>query len=165
MSNENKKYYLGFTFEPGMSDGLHCTHCYFGTLSLENLEFVVTAVTSYFLRAPIVMEQVDFKVPEFFGPHKNIDVRLATNIHAFEPMSELRDFFKDRKMVDTTWPFRPHVTTEHPVTKPFHSYALVCNGVIIAEWKLLPPFLPSDHPEVIESQRRCKEAQCGVKDE
>lgn len=138
MSGEHKKYYSAFIFEPGMSDGLHCTHCYFGTMNGPDLAAVIMATDAYFGSFQIKMPKVEFTVPALFGPDCDIRVLLTSDTKAFEPVRELREFMLERKLIgNSAYPYRPHVTTKLAhLSKPFYSYVLACKDQIIKEWVL-----------------------------
>lgn len=138
MTSENAKYYLGLTFTADMGDGLHCTHCYFGTLSSAKFTEVVTAVDGYWNAfGPIGLRKVAFTVPALFGPERDIRVLLTSDVHAFDPLRQLRNHFGAAGLISTEYPFRPHVTSPaNSINKPFDSYALVRGGIIIRSWPI-----------------------------
>lgn len=139
--SNNRRYYLAFTHHTNEKVGLHCTHCYFGTYSNVKAREVGWKVDNYFKEhGPFVMPRIFFNKPAEFlnGRGEPKRVLLTDNIEAFEPFKELWDYFSDRKMMNTKFPFQPHVTTEHldTVQYDFTAYALVKSGFIIRSWDI-----------------------------
>lgn len=161
MSAENKKYYLGLIFEREMGDGLHCTHCYFGTLNQQNLQAVQLITTRFFETWHIRLRKVRFDVRALFGPERDIRVLLTSDVEAFEPLRGLRHHFEASGLMGKVdYPFRPHVTTELPlVDKPFHSYVLVESGVIIKRWPILQNY-SSPEGNLASEFHACKTGDC-----
>lgn len=136
----NKKFYLGFTFSPDTVVGLHCTHCYFGTLSARRLEQVLGVVDSFFKDfGPITMPRVAFTTPTIFGDgEERVRVLTTREGEAFNQFDGLRRIFADLGIISTKYPFRPHVSTKTLglVNSPFYNYALVCDGEVVKGWTI-----------------------------
>lgn len=150
--SSSPKYYLGLTFTPDMSDGLHCTHCYFGTLNTADLLAVQEIVSLYFnVHGPVAMRRVAFTVPALFGPEKNIRVLLTPDANAFEPLRLIRQHFQNAGLIGQgSYPFRPHVTCNlHSINKPFTHYVLARDGEIIQSW----PIYEAEESDMRASQR------------
>lgn len=143
MSSQNKKYYLGFTFERKKQVGLHCTHCYFGTLNKRELETVIDVVNGFFKRhKPIVMKDVIFDLERFFSDQNGaptVRVLTTNKLDAFEAFTPLREAFENMGLIKSKYPFTPHVTTIDDIAMlfaVFYDYSLVCNGVKIKSWPI-----------------------------
>lgn len=138
ISRRNDKYYLGFFYPTSLRIGMHCTHAYFGTMSVRSAEEIVKMVDSYFrIHGPIGMPKVLFDQEEFFDDGK-CRVLTTRSMGAFQILQPLRDSFAALNMISTKYPFRPHVTTPdlHTIDQHFACYALMRSGIIQKGWTL-----------------------------
>jgi hypothetical protein len=141
VKNHDRKFYLGYIYPfSGPEVGLHCTHMYFGTLTLEKLNLVKKRVNAFFREAGghVTMKRPIFDTPSQWGDPKRWQrVLLARNAEVFHPMKPLRDFFGEMNMISTRYPFQPHVTTgELIIDHKFSCYALVRSGHIEQAWNI-----------------------------
>lgn len=141
MTPSRPKYWSGFTYTPDMRDGLHCTHCYFGTMSLVEKAKVIHELDRFFqFFGPIRMPTVTFSVKALFGPENNIPVLCASRIQDFKIVAPIRNmFFSMGLLSKTAHPFRPHVTTDLVyLSDPFSRYVFMRDGEILRSWNIYP---------------------------
>lgn len=141
MKNDDRKYYLGFIYPfSGPEVGLHCTHMYFGSLTLVKRDLVKKRVNAFFREreGSITIKRPIFDTPTQWGdPERWQRVLLARNPEVFASMKPLRDFFGEMNMISTRYPFQPHVTTgEKIIDHKFSCYALVRSGQIEQAWNI-----------------------------
>lgn len=138
--SDNPKYYTAFLFDPEMRDGLHCTHCYFGTLSGIDLARVTEDIILFFrFSRHVSMEQPVFDRRAHFGPNEDINVLVCSNPEVFLEMTPLRLHFVTHGFLHTSekYPFTPHVTTEETtISKPVVRYALIRSGRVLFSWPI-----------------------------
>lgn len=128
----NLKYYTAFTFP---DPALHCTHRYLGKLNEFKRDDVIATIDTYMLHGGLAWPQIDFTIPEMFGPMN--DVRVLTPSMPVtwpKPWAELRAHLAQFGQRDD-YDYRPHVSTKLPsVTQPITGYGLFTGPALVRVW-------------------------------
>lgn len=128
-------YYTAFLYEGYSPSRLHCTHKYLGFLDSAQLAEVLQILEKEFTERPFSPFLEKFAMEDWFGPNRAIRVLKAEGWNDFDFRLGLREALNRFRTDD--YDYSPHVTTLelNKVEEPFSSFALVCRGQIIREWK------------------------------
>lgn len=153
MAVTNRKYFTAFLFKSSRLADVHCTHKYFGELSLAEAKVVGDVIRSYFQRNggfhPFMLKFEGVDV--FGGGDKRVRVLKAFgSVQRYQNLRATLDLIRPDDYPDWV----PHITTmrDGPIESPFGCYALMSGDLVVERYEPVLKFKgPRDYHAAVKA--------------